>query len=84
MPFDWKKLISVATQLPAVRRVMSLTIAELEENPNFIAFVEKYQKMDPNQQCVICLVHQYATAQKLTTWEKAPEHSCADNQFKRK
>lgn len=83
MPFDWKKLFSVATQLPAVRRVMSLTIAELEENPSFVAFVERYQKLDPNQQCTICLVHKYAKSQNLTNWEKAPEHSCADNQFQK-
>ncbi len=84
MPFEWKKFFGVVTQLPQVRRVMALTIAELEENPNFIRFVEKYQAMDPNMQCSICFIHKYAVAQKLTDWDKAPDHQCADNPLKKK
>ncbi len=87
-PVDWKGLFGFASQIPAVRRAIGATLEELEHNPNFQRFVERYQGMNAaaaskggvaRAECMICLFHRYGVEQNLNTLDVVPRHRCADH-----
>ena len=87
-PVDWKALFGFASQIPVVRNAIGATLEELENNPAFTRFVEKYQKMNANaaarggvakSECMICLFHKYGRENGLAQNELPPRHQCVDH-----
>lgn len=79
MPIDWTRLLGAAVKhIPAVREALGATMAELENNPGYVRFVTKYQQMNPEAECVICMAHRYCTQMKLTQSPNPPPHACQD------
>lgn len=85
MPFDWKKLFSAAVASPLGRHVIGATLTELEQNPQYIQFVERYQRMNTRAastggvaqaECMICMFLKYGKEQGLT--HSIPQHDCPD------
>ena len=79
MAFDWKRAINaVVKHVPVVRQALGATIAELENNPEYLRFVTKYQQMNPDAECVICMAHKYCVEMRLTASQHPPPHVCQD------
>lgn len=87
-PIDWKGLFDVASEIPIVKRAIGATLEELEQNPAFTRFVEKYQAMNANTasrggvtkaECMICLFHKYGRERGLSTLDAPPQHRCVDH-----
>jgi len=79
MAFDWKRFMNAAVKhIPVVREALSATMAELEGNPGFIRFVTKYQQMNPDAECVICMAHKYCLEMGATQSPAPPPHVCQD------
>lgn len=86
MPVDWKKALGslvkhaplIVKHVPVVRDALSATIQELEKNPQYVAFVTKYQQMNPDAECVICMAHRYCASLGVTASDVPPPHVCQD------
>ncbi len=88
MTFNWKAIMGIASQLPIVRRAIGATLEEVEHNPDFLKFVERYQGMNASAaarggvaraECMICMFHKYGVEQGLNTLDAPPRHKCADH-----
>ncbi len=88
MPVDWKAVFGFASQIPIVKRAIGATLEELEHNPEFTKFVERYQAMNlgaarrggvKQAECMICMFHKYGVQQGLNTIDAPPRHRCVDN-----
>lgn len=80
MTFDWKKLggfVKFALQTPMGLSATKAILNELEQNPEYLRFVEKHQRMGA-QQCMICAFHKYGRERGLNTAERPPQHECPD------
>lgn len=79
MAFDWKRLIGAAVKhVPIVREAIGATYEELQNNPGYVRFVTKYQQMNPDAECVICMAHKYCFEMRLTQSQVPPPHVCQD------
>lgn len=88
MPVDWKAVFGFASQIPIVKRAIGATLEELEHNPEFAKFVERYQGMNARAaskggvakaECMICLFHAYGVQQNLNTLDAPPRHRCVNH-----
>lgn len=80
MPVDWSKLgtfVSAALKTPLGQGVVKTVLNELENNPDYVRFVDKFQRMGSSE-CMICAFHKYGRERGLNVAEKPPQHECAD------
>lgn len=88
MAIDWKGLGRFALQIPVVRNAVGAVVEQLEHNPEYQKFVERYQKMNARAaskggvqkaECMICLFHKYAVEHQLNTLDVVPRHRCVNH-----
>ncbi len=87
MPVDWKGLFKFASEIPVVKKAISATLEEVEHNPEYVKFIERYQAMNfgaaskgrvAKAECMICLFHKYGVEHGLNTLDAPPRHRCVD------
>ncbi len=88
MAVDWKGLFKFAAEIPVIKRAIGATLEEVEHNPEFLKFVERYQGMNAGAasrggvaraECMICMFHKYGVDHGLNTLDAPPRHRCADH-----
>ncbi len=80
MPFDWSKIGTFTKAViasPLGQSAVRAVLNELEQNPDYVRFVSKYQKLRASE-CMICAFHKYGRERRLNLAPNPPPHECAD------